>query len=317
LKEDTTTVEVCPAIAIQPSESELSPDDKIQLVLQAVDALGNEVPWKLEGVTWDTTTPGIVSVDPSLVDRWRASVQGLSPGMGYVRAVYEGECGTQSVTAQVQVQADILEGDWNVAAIWGEQECYVNGSPDLETNFANDGSLTLSVEQSGPLVAAQYSAYPESEPYTGTVEATTDPLRPYDLELSVASNKTADCVELERSGKTIYGEEVCSNCTATDCFETEQVTGYVTPGGKGFFGTSTWGLTASSGSNSLSCEGEAALVGCREGNPWPLFVDTPCGSTEEAELLCTDFYSPDWLYADCIPSFRDGSPRLVCVYCQQ
>jgi hypothetical protein len=238
-------------------------------------------------------------------------------GVGPHRAVYEGECGTQSFTAQVQVQEDVLEGDWNVHAVWGEQECYINGVLDVEATFTNDGSLTLSVEQSGPSVTAQYQAYPESEPYTGTVEATTDPLRPYELELSIESDKTADCIELGRSGMTIYGAEVCSGSTATECFETEQVAGHVSPGGKGFFGRSTWGLTARSGRDSLLCEGEAALVGCREADPWPLFVDTPCGSTEEAELLCTDFYSPNWLYAGCIPDFRDGRPALVCVFCQQ
>jgi len=38
------------------------------------------------------------------------------------------------------------------------------------------------------------------------------------------SAKTADCIELARIGTTIYGERVCSECTATECFETEQVT---------------------------------------------------------------------------------------------
>jgi hypothetical protein len=312
---DTVEVEVCPALAIEPSASIISPGDTVELTLQAVDAFGNPVPWTLEDVVWDTSTPGIVSLNTTSVSG-RVIVRGSSPGLGYVRAIYEGECGTQTVLAQVQVQEAVLEGDWNVQAVWGEQDCYINGSLDLETTFASDDSLTISVEQSGPSVTAQYEDYPESQPFTGTVYSTLDPLLPYELELSVGSTATADCLELSRSGATLYGQPVCSACAVAECTETEEVSGYVTPGGDAFFGQSEWGLTAlSEAGDTLFCEGEAALVACREGGPWVLFVDIPCGSTEEAILLCEDFYGPDWAYADCVPPYGPYPGQLACVYC--
>ena len=311
----TATVTVCPQIGIEPSAVVISPGDNVLLEMIGRDGLGNTVRWDLSDTTWESLDPGVVWIPPETTGD-SILAHASSVGSATIRATFDGECGLQAASAEVQVQADVLEGDWNVQAIWAEQACYVDGSLDSETVFTSDGPLTLTVEQSGPSITAQYEAYPESRPYRGTVDATLDPLRPYELELSIDSDATADCVELLRSGGTLYGQPVCSGCTVAECFESEQVSGYVAAGGEGFFGQSEWGLTAlSAGGSSLFCEGRAALVGCREANPWALFVDTPCGSTEEAELLCTDFYGPEYAYADCVPSYGPYPGQLACVYC--
>ena len=313
-------------------------DDWVPLDLVALNHAGEPMAGDFSYATFDVN-PDDVSEFALGVDQRRLLVKGLSPGTATVRATNDGGCGTQFAEATIVVEDNSVTGTWSVKVVGGEQSCSIDGDDFFESiESGADGEL-IDLVQTGGSLTARYQAYPAATPYTGTISATGDPLRPYRVNLSVDSSSTIDCILFFQTngGELHYGQPICPEntaeqqwtCQATSCSEYEGITGYMLAGNAGFVGESSWEFDGRGNATlveppndpvvfenvPIDCTGEAQLIGCREGGSPQLqrFLGE-CTSPVDAARVCVERVGREPAGAECLPGTGDDD-MIACLYC--
>jgi hypothetical protein len=324
---------------VTPAAAQILVGGSVTLSSSILDAEGD--PLDASTVTWSSSNKTIADV--SQVTGKSTTVQGKSTGQATITATYKyDDCETKKKTAVITVGDFNMTGIWNVLFLAGGSECYALEEQFWDEWVREDYVYEFSVTQLGSSLSAYFTDFPGAAPYTGTIAPTGNAAEPYELDLSVSSSNTVDCIKFFESGgkELVFGLPICQKdwkCTPLSCYETEIVEENVLADGNSFLGYSAWEFTARldisiwNGVNwdhyygvDVGCEGGAYNGGCRGGSPVVKWIDDVCLNGGPAKLRCESEYgnSSDQrlMIGACIRYDYDGDgqddDRTACVYCE-